>query len=382
MSGWSDEGPGDRRGRAGTAGDRPQKPLPPGWSVRPRNMRQRPPRDLDVRPRERRPGRDAGGPRPRRPRRWGRRIGVVLLVLVVLLVGLGVWVDSRLTRVDALPDYDGRPAATPGADWLIVGSDSRQGLDATRRRQLGTGQAAGRRADTMMLLHIPRGTGKPTLVSLPRDSYVPIPGHGRNKLNAAYAFGGPQLLAETVERVTGIRLDRYMEVGFDGFASVVDAVGGVQICPKTAMRDPMAGLNVKAGCQQAGSKKALAYVRARHSGRGDLDRVQRQQEFLGSLVDKATSPWVLLNPFKSIPLLRTGTDAVAVDQAAHFWNLIRFPFAMRGIASGDGVATTVPVAGGDSVSGVGSVVQWDRERALALFEALQHDQPVDGLVDT
>jgi LCP family protein required for cell wall assembly len=381
MSGWSDEGPGDRRGRAGTAGDRPQKPLPPGWSVRPRNMRQRPPRDLDVRPRERRPARDAGGPRPRRPRRWGRRIGVVLLVLVVLLVGLGVWVDSRLTRVDALPDYDGRPAATPGADWLIVGSDSRQGLDATRRRQLGTGQAAGRRADTMMLLHIPRGTGKPTLVSLPRDSYVPIPGHGRNKLNAAYAFGGPQLLAETVERVTGIRLDRYMEVGFDGFASVVDAVGGVQICPKTAMRDPMAGLNVKAGCQQAGSKKALAYVRARHSGRGDLDRVQRQQEFLGSLVDKATSPWVLLNPFKSIPLLRTGTDAVAVDQAAHFWNLIRFPFAMRGIASGDGVATTVPVAGGDSVSGVGSVVQWDRERALALFEALQHDQPVDGLVD-
>ena len=89
------------------------------------------------------------------------------------------------------------------------------------------------------------------LVSLPRDSYVPIPGRGRNKLNAAYAFGGPQLLARTVEQVTGIRLDRYMEVGFDGFASVVDAVGGVQICPGRAMRDPMAGLNVKAGCRGA-----------------------------------------------------------------------------------------------------------------------------------
>ena len=146
-------------------------------------MRQRPPRNLDVRP-ARSPdgGRppDSGRPRdagqPRRPRRWGRRVGVVLLVLVVLLVGLGVWVDSRLNRVDALPDYEGRPAATPGADWLVVGSDSRQGLDESRRRQLGTGQAAGRRADTMMLLHIPRGTGKPTLVSLPRDSYVPIPG--------------------------------------------------------------------------------------------------------------------------------------------------------------------------------------------------------------
>ena len=394
MSGWSDEGAGERRGQAGTAGERPQKPLPPGWSVRPRGMRQRPPRDLDVRPPERRPARspdggrpgDGGRPResgrPRRPRRWGRRIGVVLLVLVVLLVGLGVWVDSRLTRVEALPDYQGRPAATPGADWLVVGSDSRQGLDEQRRRQLGTGQAAGRRADTMMLLHIPRGTGKPTLVSLPRDSYVPIPGHGRNKLNAAFAFGGPPLLARTVEQVTGIRLDRYMEVGFDGFASVVDAVGGVQICPKTAMRDPMAGLNVKAGCQLASSKKALAYVRARHSGRGDLDRVQRQQEFLGSLVDKVTSPAVLLNPFKSISLLRTGTDAVAVDQAAHVWNLIRFPFAMKAISGGGGVATTVPVAGGASVPGAGSVVQWDRERALALFEALKHDQPVDGLVDS
>jgi LCP family protein required for cell wall assembly len=349
-------------------------------------MRQRSARDLDVRdvrPREprQRPARDPGRPRPsgaRRPRRWGRRIGVVLLVLLVALVGLAVWVDSRLNRVEALPDYQGRPAATPGADWLIVGSDSRAGLDESRRRELGTGQAAGRRADTMMLLHIPRGGGKPVLISLPRDSYVPIPGRGRNKLNAAYAFGGPPLLAHTVEQVTGIRLDRYMEVGFDGFASVVDAVGGVQICPKQAMRDPMAGLNVKAGCQEASSRTALAYVRARHGGRGDLDRVERQQEFLGSLIDKATSPAVLLNPFRSVPLLTTGTDAVAVDQNAHVWNLVRFPFAMRSIGNGGGVATTVPVAGTASVPGAGSVVQWDRERALAMFEALKRDQPIDG----
>jgi LCP family protein required for cell wall assembly len=389
MSGWSDEGAGDPRARAGTAGERPQKPLPPGWSVRPRGMRQRQARGLDVRqvrPREQRPPRDPGGGRPReggrprRRRRWGRRVGVALLVLVVLLVGMGVWVDSRLNRVDALPDYQGRPAATPGADWLIVGSDSREGLDATRRSQLGTGQAAGRRADTMMLLHIPRGTGKPTLVSLPRDSYVPIPGHGRNKLNAAFAFGGPQLLARTVEQVTGIRIDRYMEVGFDGFASVVDSVGGVRICPKTAMRDPMAGLNVKAGCQLANSRTALAYVRARHSGRGDLDRVQRQQEFLGSLIDKATSPGVALNPFRGVPLLLSGTDAVAVDRAAHVWNLVRFPFAMRSIGSGGGVATTVPIAGSQSVPGAGSVLLWDRQKAVALFDAVRRDQPVDRLV--
>jgi LCP family protein required for cell wall assembly len=372
MSGWSDEGAGDRRGRAGTAGDRPQKPLPPGWSVRPGDQRRRPARDQ---------GAGDRGARPRRPRRWGRRIGAVLLVLVVLLVGLAVWVDTRLNRVDALPDYQGRPAATPGADWLIVGSDSREGLDEGRRRQLGTGQAAGRRADTMMLLHIPRGTGKPTLVSLPRDSYVPIPGRGRNKLNAAFAFGGPQLLARTVEQVTGIRVDRYMEVGFDGFATVVDAVGGVQICPERAMRDPMAGLNVKAGCQVVASRQALAYVRTRAGGRGDLDRVERQQEFLGALIDKSTSPGVLLNPFRSVPLLLRGTETVAVDNAAHVHNLVRFPFAMRDIAGGGGIATTVPLAGGDSVPGAGSVVLWDRERALALFEALQRDQSVENLVE-
>ena len=172
-----------------------------------------------------------------------------------------------------------------------------------------------------------------------------------------------------------------MEVGFDGFASVVDAVGGVQICPDRAMRDPMAGLNVKAGCQVVGSKQALAYVRTRAGGRGDLDRVERQQEFLGSLIDKATSPAVLLNPFRSVPLLLRGTEAVAVDQNAHVWNLIRFPFAMRDIAGGGGIATTVPVAGTGTVPGAGSVVQWDRERALALFEAIQRDQPVDGLID-
>src|SRR5512132_3299760 len=114
MSGWSDEGAGDRPRRAGTAGERPQKPLPPGWSVRPRSQRQRPARDMEVRevrPREparggapREPGRAPREPRgARKPRRWGRRLGVVLLVLVVLLVGMGVWIDSRLNRVDALP---------------------------------------------------------------------------------------------------------------------------------------------------------------------------------------------------------------------------------------------------------------------------------------
>jgi LCP family protein required for cell wall assembly len=339
----------DRRGQVGTASPPPQK-LPRWMRVR-----------------------------PRRPR-WGRRLGIALLVVLVLLLGVAVWVDLRLHRVDALTDYAGRPAATPGADWLIVGSDSREGLTAEQRRRLGTGFAAGRRTDTMMLLHIPRGGGSPTLVSLPRDSYVPIPGRGRNKLNAAYAFGGPKLLAQTVEQVTGIRIDHYMEIGFDGFASVVDAVGGVRICVKEPMNDPNAALRLKAGCQVLNSRQALGYVRTRASARGDLDRVQRQREFLGALMDKATSPGVLLNPFRNLRLVLSGTDAIAVDDGDHVWSLPRFAFAMRAVSGHGGVATTVPVAGTQTVSGAGSVVLWDRQKALALFEALKQDRSVQNLV--
>jgi LCP family protein required for cell wall assembly len=316
--------------------------------------------------------------RPRRPR-WGRRLGVALLVVLALLLGLAVWVDLRLQRVDALTDYADRPAATPGADWLVVGSDSREGLSAEQRRRLGTGQAAGRRADTMMLLHIPR-SGPPTLVSLPRDSYVPIPGRGRNKLNAAYAFGGPRLLAQTVEQVTGIRIDHYMEIGFDGFASVVDAVGGVRICVREPINDPNAALKLKAGCQELNSKQALGYVRTRASARGDLDRVERQREFLGALIDKATSPGVILNPFRNLRLMLNGTNAVAVDDGDHIWSLVRVPLAMRSISGGGGIATTVPVAGTQTVSGAGSVVLWDREKARALFDALRQDRSVQNLV--
>jgi LCP family protein required for cell wall assembly len=345
--------------------------LPQGWSERldrlghPVGAPERPPVQAPV--------------RPRRRRRWGRGIAMAVAILLALLIGLLVWMDTRLNRVDALTDYRGRPAVTPGTDWLIVGSDSRAGLSGERRKELATGFAEGRRADTTMLLHLPRGGGSPTLVSLPRDSYVPIPGHGSNKLNAAYAFGGPRLLVKTVEGVTGIRIDHYMEVGFDGFANAVDAVGGVRICVDRAMKDPKAGLNLRAGCQVLDSAKALGYVRTRASARGDLDRVERQRQFLGALIDKSTSPGVLLNPFRSIPLALHGTDSIAVDSGDHIQHLVRFPFALRAVSGGKGVTTTVPIGGSDTVAGAGSVLRWDRQKALALFNALKEDRPVGDL---
>ncbi|MGZ4592856.1 MAG: LCP family protein [Actinomycetes bacterium] len=320
------------------------------------------------------PGRRSGSaarfPRAGRDRLLRRTLLVLVLVLALLL-GLVLFFFSRVGRVDALRDYAGRPAATPGQDWLIVGSDSREGLSDAQIKQLHLGKVGGRRTDTIILLHVPT-SGPSTMVSLPRDSYVPIPGHGRNKLNAAYAFGGAPLLAQTVERVTGIRLDHYAELGFGGFVGMTDAVGGVQLCPKRNIRDKKSGLHVKKGCQQMDGGTALAYVRARYfDPRGDLGRVQRQQEFLGAIFAKASSPATLVNPFRLVALGNAGTTALTVDRRDGPIDLLRFAFAMKAISGGKGIKTTVPVADTNYRTSAGSAVLWDRAKALALFHSLR-----------
>ena len=168
--------------------------------------------------------------------RWTKRVLIALLLVLALLVVALLYFYSRIEKVDALQDYEGRPAAASGTNWLIVGSDSREGLSDQEVKDLHLGKIEGRRTDTIILLHKPE-SGAPTLVSLPRDSYVPIPGHGRDKLNAAYAFGGAPLLAQTVETVTGLHIDHYAEVGFGGFVGMTDAVGGVELCPKRKIKD-------------------------------------------------------------------------------------------------------------------------------------------------
>jgi LCP family protein required for cell wall assembly len=300
-----------------------------------------------------------------------RRVVLVLVVILALLAALMFYFFSRVDKVDALRDYAGRPAATAGQDWLLVGSDSREGLSDEQTKKLHVGHATGRRTDTIILLHI-ASSGPSTLVSLPRDSYVPIPGHGRNKLNAAYAFGGAPLLAQTVERVTGIRLDHYAEIGFGGFVGMTDAVGGVNLCPKRNIHDKKSGLRVKKGCQEMDGTTALAYVRARYfDPRGDLGRVQRQQEFLSAVFDKATKPTSVLNPFRIISLGNAGTQALTVDNDDGPIDLLRFGLAMRSIAGGKGTKTTVPIADPNFSTPAGSSVRWDRQQALQLFRSLR-----------
>ncbi|MDU0293527.1 LCP family protein [Saccharothrix longispora] len=317
----------------------------------------------------------AGGYRqapPRRKRRVGRIVAVVLVLLLALGVGMWVYVDSSLRRIDALGDYEGRPADTPGTNWLLVGSDARDDLTEEQKAELATGDAGGRRTDTIMLLHIPDGSGKATLVSVPRDSYVDIPGNGKNKINAAFAIGGPSLLVQSLEGATGIHVDHYMEIGFGGFAGIVDAIGGVDLCIDEPMQDPLAGLDLQPGCQELNGAQALGFVRTRAFATADLQRVQNQRKFLAALSDKATSAGVLANPFRAFPLLFASTDSISVNSDDHLHHLAGMAFAMGG-----GVDTvTVPVGGTPTVPGAGSVVQWDRDNALRLFGALEKDEPV------
>jgi LCP family protein required for cell wall assembly len=300
----------------------------------------------------------------------------VLAVLVALLLVAGVVMyfnlNGRLDRKNVLVDYSGRPAQGAGTNWLIAGSDSRKGLTTAQKRQLKTGfDVSGHRSDTIMILHT--GSGKPVLISLPRDSWVDIPGHGFSKINAAYAFGGRKLLVRTVENATGLRIDHYMEIGFGGFVSVVNAVGGVHMCIKYPLHDVASGLNIKKGCQNLDGAQALGYVRDRHSYAGqDLQRVQDQRLLMKSLLSKLTSTGVLLNPFAAIPAADGATSTLTVDKGTSLLQLASVAFALRHPAT-----TTVPIANSNYFTPTGEdAVKWNTSEALALFRALNDGKPV------
>ncbi|MCH6197343.1 LCP family protein [Corynebacterium mastitidis] len=340
-------------------------------------------RGEDWRPQRRPPIPRAAQPAPARPDLGGRGshgggrgagrlprmgclgcVGWPLAVLLVLAIVVTLWSDAKLTRVEALPEQ--QVAKTSGTNWLLVGSDSRQGLTEEDVERLGTGGDIGvGRTDTVMLLHIPRG-GKATLVSLPRDSYVSVPGYGMDKLNAAFTYGGPQLLTETVEQATGLRINHYAEIGMGGLANVVDSVGGVEVCPEEPIDDPLAQLSIQAGCQKVDGPTALGYVRTRATAGGDLDRVQRQREFFSGLLNQTTSAGTLLNPFRMIPLISDTASSFTVGSSDHVWNLARVALAMR-----SGVETvTVPYAGFADYD-VGNVVLWDEAAAEELWASMR-----------
>lgn len=311
-----------------------------------------------------------------RPVRYIRN--VVLAYLGFYLV-LGFHAASSLDKMPAASNV--ALADTAGTNWLLVGSDSREGLTKAERRELHTGKDEGsQRTDTIMVINI-SDSGKPTLISLPRDSYVTIPAHiaqdgssigdRKNKINTAYGQGGAPLLVETVERNTGLHIDHYMEVGFKGIRDITDAVGGVNMCIPADVTDKNSGLNLLAGCQELDGKNALAYVRMRYADpKGDLGRIERQQQYLSSVLKKAATPTVLLNPFSMWNLVDAGTESVNVGEGDSIVDIAMLARAMRGLSNGSGTLTTVPVANADANTAAGSSVIWDEEAARELFVSL------------
>jgi LCP family protein required for cell wall assembly len=373
MSDWPDDWYRDTPGQRGSyQARRPDEAPPtvpsPGRTAWPQ---QPPPTSVPRPDGPRQPYR--GGRRWRfwgQPGRHGRRIALIAgIVVVALLAGVAgsyFWLDSKLNRSVALPAFSGSSA---GQNWLIVGSDTRQGLTTKEIIQLHVGFDFGTaNSDSLMLLHM--GTGKPVLISIPRDSYVPIPGHGENKINAALGFGGPPLLIQTVENVTGLRIDHYMGIGFGGLVSVVNEVGGVNICLPAPLKDYDSGANLKAGCQTLDGDQALAFVRDRHSfADEDLQRMQDQRAFLRALLDKSTGPGVYLNPFTALPFGSSAASAISVDQGTHLYDLVNA--ALR-----DPLTGTVPIANANYYTNAGDSVLWNHTEALALFNALKNGQSV------
>lgn len=324
---------------------------------------------------------DAGA-RADRPAKHTRRRGVVLGVglIVVAWLAFMVWVPFHawhsVSKIDAVPAGQ-RPTAGGGHNYLLVGSDSRAGLTTAQKKALTTGNAAGQRTDSIILIHVPGSGGKAAVISIPRDSYVPIPGHHSNKINASYAMGGPKLLVSTVEHATDVHIDGFVEIGFAGFANVVDSLGGVNICVPFHMNDKKAGINLQKGCQNLDGANALGFVRARYSDpRGDIGRAQRQRQFLGAVMKKAATPSTVLLPWRYYGFSMAAASGVRVGQDTSMSDMVKVLQAMRGVSKGEALSLTVPIATESYQTAAGTAIKWDTTRARSLFGAIRADKPL------
>ncbi len=281
-------------------------------------------------------------------------------------------------------------------NYLLVGSDSGEGLSAAQLRQfhLGARRATlGQRADTMILVHVSKKRDKALLVSFPRDSYVLIPaytdaqGHKHpaqhNKLNAAFSFGGPRLAIATIEKNTGLTVDHYVQINVLGLANVVNSLGGVDVCLPQAVNDRDSGLDLSAGEHHVDGVTAVAYARNRHglTGGSDIGRIKRQQALMGSLFRQATSTGTLLNLVKLHAFLNAAVKAVKVDKELSQKDMFTLADKLRHVDAKHITMMTVPLAKHYVNHGIGSTVDWDPVEAPRLFADINADRPVATAAD-
>ena len=267
----------------------------------------------------------ASAPRPRRRRRHPiLKTLCFFLVIVLAWGGFLLWdANTNMGRVSALSGA----ADTPGTTYLLAGSDSRadgavkDGFDESER------------ADSIMLVNV-APNGQTVALSIPRDTYAEIPGVGWDKINASYAYGGPQLLVETVEKLTGLTVDHFVQIGMGAVPDMVDAVGGVELCYDNDADDQYSGLTWTAGCHTVDGTTALQFSRMRYQDpEGDIGRTKRQRQVISKVIASAASPATLVNPAKTLRVERAGSKSFTVDEDSSVLTVGSLVMALRSASS-------------------------------------------------
>ena len=312
-----------------------------------------------------------------------------MAISAISWAGLGR-ITAAIPKIDAFAGLDDRPKKESSAiNYLIVGSDTREGLTRAEIRKLKVGGpevAAGKRSDTMLLVHVSKKRDKAAIISIPRDSYALIPEHKNSqgkvipaaysRINSAFNWGGAPLLIQTFEEMSGLRIDHYIEVNFVGFVRMVDALGGVEICTKRDIDDPKSHLVLPAGRHVLDGVDSLKYVRTRYfDGLGDLGRMKRQQEFAGAMLRKATSAGVLLNPVKMVDFIGSALDSVVTDEDLNQSDLLTLGKQLRNLSASNVRTLTIPLKYYNyRKNGVSGAVLWDPVLAPELFNRIKNDE--------
>jgi LCP family protein required for cell wall assembly len=297
----------------------------------------------------------------------GLRIAASVITVIVLGTSgwgwyLGKVAEASVNRTDAIPTSGNTGGGGSAMNLLLVGNDSRASATPAELKQLNTQANPGLNTDTMILVHVPADGSGASFVSFPRDSYVEIPGHGWDKLNAAYADGhefdapagateaqkeaaGAQLLVRTISQLTGLQIDHYAEVDLLGFFKISTVLGGVQVNLCAPVKDRYSGVNLPAGVQTISGSQALSFVRQRHGlPRGDFDRIIRQQTFIAAMIRKMISQKVLLDLGKQQQLVKAVAGSLTVDQSL---NLLGLAGQMQSVHPGAVSFQTIPYVGDD-----------------------------------
>lgn len=319
-------------------------------------------------------------PARRRGRRWRIALVSVLVLLLVLVTGVGAFgwwlrhrVDSAIERIpDPFVGLTERPTAADvegdaPVNILVMGSDSRISAGDPSQWEQG-----GQRTDAMMIIHVNGNRRGVSVISIPRDSWVPIPGHGTGKINSAFSYGGPALAIQTVENLTGVRIDHFAVADFESFATLTDEIGGVTL--RLEKPTTLAGTEFAAGPQHLNGAQALAFTRERYSlSHGDFSRIQRQQAWMRAIVSQVLNGGLMSDPAGLYSFLSVAAGTMSVDEGFSIDEMQSLALSLRGLGSGGITYVTAPYQGTSTSEDGQSIVLLDQAADAPLFEAVADD---------